>query len=119
MPSADGLIELYEGNNRTVVFTVYQFGTRIGYVIPTGATVNLEIERADPETEVLFTPISVPEGHPTADWANGVAAVDIGPPVTTAVGSYLYSLTLTDGSQIITLLTGRAEVKERPGFASP
>jgi hypothetical protein len=119
MPTADKRIEMREGNNRTVRFTVYQKGTRIGFAIPATATVELEVERADPDTESPFTPIPALSTDPGADWDNGVVVVDIGPPITDAVGTYAYSLTMTDGTQVVTLAVGLIEVGERPGYPHP
>ena len=108
---------VYEGNTRNVRFELRKKGERAFFDVSAATKIQMEID--DP-AGVEIAPIEADILHPDADWANGRVIVVVSPAdLTASVGTRHYALTVFLGTEEITVITGHAEVAERPGFPAP
>jgi len=118
-------IATYEGNTRTFVFRLRKKGTRQPLDSSAADSFKFEVERRDANASpanVIFTPITVLDTDPGADFATSVIPVTVGPSgpdITKLKGSLIFSLTQVVGTTETTLATGQLEIMERPGFNPP
>lgn len=109
-------IVTYQGNSFYYLVTLKTYGSRTPRNVSAASSILLEWETA---ARVHQTPIVCLSNAPGADWANGVVALPIGPPMTSAIGTITFALTVQIGGQTITYDDGAVEVRERPGYPAP
>lgn len=108
-------VETFVGDVREVKFKLRQAGSRAPFDL-TGAFVRLTLERLTPDSETPLEPIVCDPAYVGADFAQGVVVAVLGTTVTAVEGSYEFSLTIHTATQVRTVVTGRIDVRKRPGY---
>lgn len=108
-------VETFVGDVREVKFKLRQAGQRAPFDL-TGAFVRLTLERLTPDSEVVLDPIVCDPLYAGADFAQGVVVAVLGTTVTENEGTYEFALTVHTDAQVLTVATGRLEVRKRPGY---
>lgn len=109
-------IVAHQGNSFFFLVTLKNYGSRAPKNVSTASSISLEWENA---ARVHQPPVICLSNSPGADWANGIVALPVGPPITDALGAATFSLTVVLGGQTTTYATGAIEVRERPGYPTP
>jgi hypothetical protein len=118
MPDANQIrITVHEGNIKAIPIRLRVKGTKLYWDVSAALQIKLEYEKGLGGEQAA---VVCDENHPLADWSQGKVIVVVSPAdVTAEVGSYPFSLTVFNGSEQVTAVTGHIEVLERPGFPEP
>lgn len=114
---SDVRIEAFEGNTLDVLFVLKQFNQHAGRDVSGADAIWLELDYPD---GVAMTRLPANAGHTEADWVNGRVVVRIDRTnATGSVGAYPFALTVEEGGEVETVVSGLILSRDRPGFPHP